>query len=414
MSSVTIEYQFKTYKCKVDGGSNLKEVLVKSVANFKLGSDSIWSLIHNGKELPLELPWRLLNLPNGVKLALQVRSEKAVSQFRVKFQIVGVGSRVVTVKGSQTILEALNCVVDDIEMEIDVQTAKLQIFSTIVESKDFGTTTFSMLGIIGDVSARLMFTGTPVRSESAASAASVALAALPDSKTIKHEQESPKQQPIAQDKPVDPVNKSVPELSRKPHALIPPAEFSGLHLAQPEDTDYEMSLEQARKYQDMLSRNARPTNGFLTKRLREKQQQDVAKPVEVCNVRVRLPDRTHIEASFSANDTIADVYMIIKNSLRDPDIDFRLFHSHPHKLIRKDNARLVDDLQFSSKTLLVFESLASGPYLKKELLDSASDLTNLEPTADSQDLKSDEQKPTKQSKPLTSGKTPKWLKLGKK
>ncbi|KAF4002442.1 GLUT4 regulating protein TUG family protein [Saccharomyces cerevisiae] len=101
MPMVTVKYNFQLFKCKVSLNSTLNDVLHQSIQFFQLHTSSNdWSLVHLDKPVPLDLPWRLLNLPTGVNLELSKSNNFPVANktnredipsntIKIRFQIPG-------------------------------------------------------------------------------------------------------------------------------------------------------------------------------------------------------------------------------------------------------------------------------------------------------------------------------------
>ncbi|CUS24879.1 LAQU0S21e00518g1_1 [Lachancea quebecensis] len=412
MSLVSVVHKFGTYKIKVEPGCSLNEVLQKSITHFKLESVSIaWILTYHGKELPLTVPLRLLNLPKGVKLELNHGGTKLVSEaksFRVKFQILSRGVEVAVVKQSDSVIKTIEGFCRKNCWDLDPQALKMQCFSKVWGYDDLVAASFAHLGILEDVAVRL----------------TVSNSAAP----VKTSIENPT--PLAEHR----NEISLPEIDTKPQlhevlAYIPEEAPSTATKQNLVDEDYEVSIRQLKSYQKTISRSA-GSNALLTKRLREEQENAKKHIIEQCNIRVRFPDRTCIDINFSPDETMHLVYEAIKRCLTDRSLTFELCYSHPHKKIEDNEAKLVADLGFGSKTLLVFETSHKGPYLKEELLRKAKTLADAQSAAPQEqrrqtangldveniNAQSDkaEESSAKPSGGLRMGQKPKWLKLGKK
>lgn len=127
----------------------------------------------------------------------------------------------------------------------------------------------------------------------------------------------------------------------------------------------------------MLSSKAGTLGGpILTKRLREQSANNLPKKnkaISECLLRVKFPDRSHIQIAFKPNEDMRTVYNVVSQFLIDENMPFTLNQSHPFKPLAKDDKKLLDDLEFGSKTMLLFEtnSNSNGPLIKAHLLEDA-------------------------------------------
>lgn len=414
MSTVTVTYGFHNFKCNIKPSSVLNDVLTTCLIHFKLSTDKeAWSLVHADHELPLTLPLRLLNLPAGAKLLLKgtKKTTEDTKPIRIKFQIVGFGSEIIEANRTDNVLETVKQLCERKGWKLPVEGAKLQIFAKVLNYEDMAAATFAGLGIHNDVSVRLTISSEihkpPVISskEKLTSSASRSLSAT-ESELNSHV-------------------KSTPENTSKIHevATYLPTTNSPIPIVKDNESDYEVTVNHVRKYQEMLSRKA-GSGSMLTKRLREQQQPKLKHHVEVCNIRVKFPDRTHIEVSFKPDETIDAVYEVVRNSLVQPQMDFWLSYSHPHQRIEKSAQRLEEDLHFSTKTMLLLETHESGPYLNPSLMQFAKDMSEavdvkldrgVDQLGFDEDKKSETSKEaSRPTKGAFASKTPKWLKLSKK
>lgn len=419
MASVSVNYQFRTFKTKFGSNSNLNEVVEKSVSYFKLALNegTKFVLLHNKTIVALDLPWRLLNLPMGVKLDLvEVKDttsdgvKAAVPTIKVRFLVnQHYGSIVLQVKIIENTIDAIKKV--SIEQKWDdrfIQSSniKLQIFSKMYNIQELEGQSFESLGITESMSIRINLpeidsVETPVEIKS---------------------DENIKSEDIEMDVAPEEAQTVQPEEQlHQPVAYIPSEtpivdQIMGLET----ETDFEMTVEQARRYQHILARQTGNLGGpLMTKRLREELDKKNRPKIIVkkCLIRVKFPDLTYLEISFSPTDTMAIVYDQIRDSLINRDQAFNLYQTHPHQYLNPSNdEELVKDLKFVSKTVLAFEpqgATSRGPFLKASLLQQASELSleNTEPVTKPTIMKN-EAKETPSKKTLK--KVPKWLKLSKK
>ncbi|KAF4002443.1 UBX domain family protein [Saccharomyces cerevisiae] len=147
---------------------------------------------------------------------------------------------------------------------------------------------------------------------------------------------------------------TTPHELHKPSVFLPSDEPLAVIKDQIEDEeDYELTVEQAKKYQKMLSSKAGTLGGpILTKRLREQSANNLPKKnkaISECLLRVKFPDRSHIQIAFKPNEDMRTVYNVVSQFLIDENMPFTLNQSHPFKPLAKDDKKLLDDLEFGSK-----------------------------------------------------------------
>ncbi|AJS97702.1 Ubx4p [Saccharomyces cerevisiae YJM1478] len=416
MRMVTVKYNFQLFKCKVSLNSTLNDVLHQSIQFFQLHTSSNdWSLIHLDKPVPLDLPWRLLNLPTGVNLELSKSNNFPVANktnredipsntIKIRFQIPGRDSVVKEMPSDQPIAPILRqmsgAAGDDF---------KIQVFSKIIEFKTIKdeNLTLENLGIQEPSSVRLIFNNT---SHSEGISANSAI--------------HPKQTPPTMTNP-ETVASLPPHELHKPSVFLPSDEPLAVIKDQIEDEeDYELTVEQAKKYQKMLSSKAGTLGGpILTKRLREQSANNLPKKnkaISECLLRVKFPDRSHIQIAFKPNEDMRTVYNVVSQFLIDENMPFTLNQSHPFKPLAKDDKKLLDDLEFGSKTMLLFEtnSNSNDPLIKAHLLEDAQKITHETRTTPSVNTinKSNPQGPSDNATSIkkTLNRVPKWMKLSKK
>lgn len=417
MSTITVSYNFSQFRVKVTPGMVLNDVLSQSLQHFRLlekhGGSGKWTLTYNEKPMELDLPWRLMNLPTGVKLELKPLIDNSGDKvIKVRIQAPGYSSKVESININANLKNFLQQLSQSTNWPIDDPNAKLQFFSKTIPVSDLDGCTLKSLGIVEPLSIRLILPtqdNTVTTGVAASTATSVA------------------QPPTRQQEATQGEDEPRTHLLHQVSAYIPPEKTIASQLnSQQEDTDPELTVAHARRYQQMVLRQTGGLGGpMVPRRLKEQQQEAAIKErfVQKCIVRIRFPDRTHIEVTFKNDDTMSTIYQIVSTSLVNEQQTFKLFQSHPHIELPPSDQKLTEDLQFGSKTLLLFESNDRGPFLKSSILNNAKDLT------DADDVKLDrsdkveinnkaEQHDTKsaqlESKRSTPGKYPKWLKLSKK
>ncbi|KOG97408.1 Ubx4p [Saccharomyces eubayanus] len=416
MATVTVKYNFQLFKCKVSSNSTLNDVLHQSLQFFQVpASSNEWTLLHLSKPVPLDLPWRLLNLPMGVNLELSKNSNFRVAKndnhngtpsktIKIRFQIPGRDSTIKEVSLNEPIAPILRSVSGFTEGDF-----KIQVFSQIVDYKTIenDSLTLENLGIQESSSIRLLIPG----SLSGNAENNISNTATPLKQAL-----SPMTTPATVAEPPS------HEL-HKPSVFLPSNEPLAVDQME-EEEDYELTVEQARRYQQMLSMKAGTLGGpILTKRLREQAAHGLSKKnksVTECLLRIKFPDRSHIEIAFKPDEDMHTVYDIVSQSLLDDKINFTLNQSHPFKPLANDDQKLLEDLEFGSKTMLLFEtdSTSTGPFLKPHLLKDAQKISHqatVTPSPESTDSSNTQSHSDNVPKiKKTLNKVPKWLKLSKK
>lgn len=222
--------------------------------------------------------------------------------------------------------------------------------------------------------------------------------------------------PIDREKPMKEEPKEVPK-----HVYVFKASETPLEVDQPDEEVYELSVSHARQYQNMLSSYAHDSE--KKRRIRKEAQKRRINNVEV---RIRFPDQSFLQANFKPNETNADLYKFVSNSLARENVEFELSIPHPHEVLATSTQPLIT--QLDARNLLLFRSqiLVNGPFLKHDFLQQAKDMREAE------EIKLDKEfnhvhaedttqiGPLKVNSPTTKSSThnngkkiPKWLKLGK-
>ncbi|CEP62170.1 Ubx4p LALA0_S04e09428g [Lachancea lanzarotensis] len=405
MSVVQIAYKFASFREKVEPGKNLNDVLPRSLKHFKLSTENkSWALYHAEKQLPLTVPLRLLNLAAGATLELKELKQTGTPEqiLKLKFTVLGRGAEVWTGPSSTKIIDAIQVIFERKSWPLTLNDMRLQCFSKVYNLEQINQSTFAELGILENVALRLSFAS---------------------------KLEEPRKQPrMPEPRSTPPVREKVKaeDYVEKPveaqgddqsiAAYIPDSDVSLASYKDQEEQDFEVTVNHFKRYQKMLSKSTGSDQPLLTKRLREKES--ASKKIDNCNVRVRFPDRTCVDINFKPDDTIRLVYEAVTRCLDDRTIPFALFHSHPHKEIQNGDLKLVENLKFGSKTLLVLESAHNGVKLRSDLIEKAKTFASLRDLDDSMKQTIESPAPKgidkKAGNSLRSGQTPKWLKLGKK
>lgn len=419
MATVSVKYNFTSFRAKVTPNTVMNDVLAQSLSHFKLidnedsKNDKDWILEHNKKPITLDLPWRFLNLSPGTNLELK-KGEAAsttdeLTSIRIKLQVSGNPTVIETIKSTADLRDVLDILASKHGWSINLPESKLQVFSKTIPYSELRGLNLTDVGVKDSVLLRLTSPG-------------VSQQAQPSS-----------EKSTADDGPAD-AKDSITEAQNpvvkkhdlhKVSAFVPPETplVVQLHNEEQDEHDYDMTVEQARAYQKMLSKQTGNLGGpLLSRRLREERDAAQKPVVTECVVRVRFPDLNHIEVAFQPDEDMNTIYKVVSESILPEHSDFTLSQPHPYIELSRDSSRLVEDLAFGSKTLLLFKSQREGPYLKNTVLEHAKRL------GEADDVRLDQLEHTKQTedngaKPKTKLKTaqaskiekvPKWLKLSKK
>lgn len=419
MSAVSVEYKFQSFKVKVAANDSLNGALQASIAHFRLQKreGSRFVLFHNKTPVALDLPWRFLNLPAGAKLELLElggvegpgEPPKAPAQsIKVRFIVNNhYGTMMMEVDVQESVMDVLKKVAAAQEWdEKYLQSSKigLQIISKRYDIGELEGHTFQSLGILESVSIRVTL---PEMEDTTAMPKDIAPSALPETN-------APAPTITKEDIP--------PAPQHEPVAYIPSKVPISTQITSIEsEDDFEMTVEQARRYQSILSAKTGGLGGpLMTKRMREEMEEKRRHNVVVreCLIRVKFPDRTYLEIRFAPTDTSDVVYSQVRGSLVNDNATFKLYAPHPHAYVEPSSEReLVRDLAFSTKTVLLYEqdpASTTGPFLKQSLLEHASVLG--EPTEAPSHVAQAPVSPSAVPEPKkkTLKKVPKWLKLSKK
>ncbi|CDK26412.1 unnamed protein product [Kuraishia capsulata CBS 1993] len=479
MSLISVNYGARSLKVKTSPGMLLNEILVRSCNHFKLASDK-WALKHGQSNIDLSLPVRLSGLSAGAKLELVEKpadgaNNSAPSKITLKLQILD-STIVVPADASlligqfetgESVLNILRyfegrtglSLVERTTTETDVarRVSVTRGYRPVVQSFTRTLSTdsellkpVSDLGFSsGNVVLRLKFEKVLEEEVGLETAESV-----PAPEEVLQNNEPIPADDTKMDVDGDTVLKETsPSAQSEKHStrtdVTPEKDLSEVTVFIPDevpikaaatdDSTYDMSISQAKKYQAMLQKKA-GSGPMLSQRMRQ-QAAASAKAVEICQIRVRFPDWTSIQFSLEPTKTLGDLYSSLLEFLveqKGGTSDGMFFHlatTHPHRILNKTKddftKRLVSDLEFGHRTVLVFEDIerVSGKrYLKDQYLSEArpiseaaevqldhhrSDLedaeheileeaTTVRPTAASQ---------TRSSSKVDGKKIPKWLKF---
>ncbi|ANZ77962.1 BA75_05019T0 [Komagataella pastoris] len=443
--SLNVTYQLRSFRVKTTPGTILNEVLTNACDHFNLDSGS-YQLYHGTRLLDLSLPVRLTGLAQGAKLEL--KAGKAGGSVTLRFSIVGrtlnvdPKSLVLTVKSSDTIRSVLVLLGKNIGMDLSSENFTIQSFSLRISPGPDFDKPLSSLGLSsGNSVIRLVFEAqgptanselkTSSLSSSSPSASTPVREPLPDIKDASNHDNTPVNQ-------TEVIEKSTKAHIFQAQAFKPSS--NRIHSSQDDDEVYELSVDQALKYQSILSKQAHASP--MMRRLAEEKKKN-AKKVENCHIRIRFPDHSNLELTIDASITLKQLCSILTTdflSLTEDEKNaqniFNLYIPHPHQILNTQanmNKRLDSDLKFGSRILLLYEpakKVAKSAYLKPEYLKDAKSIEDapdvlrdreIEMGIDSNPVSQDPTIPAVDQRSLeppaassSKKKVPKWLKLGKK
>ncbi|AET38896.1 Ubx4p Ecym_3410 [Eremothecium cymbalariae DBVPG len=418
MSAVRVQYGHSIFKYTATPSTLLNDVLVKAMVHFKLSSDThTWFLKYGEKDLTLFLPYNQLNLPTGCVLQLGsiLKDETNVNgkELSIKFQAMGIGAHIRKINTNFNIADTVKevCEAENWNMQ-PLSQVSISLFSKNILFEELKGMSFEDLGVNNGVMIRLKLPKS-VNSPKVSNESNIASCAINDLEWRKICDTSSKEDKTE-------VSESPKRQIHKVYAYAPAISSRGTTSQstsvkeESDDSDYDLSEGDILKYQSMLSKRAM-TGPLMTKRLREQLDARETRKVEICTIRVKFPDLTHLESSFAKDETMEDVYKLVSLNLIDSDIEFTLVQSHPPVVLEKASLKLVEHLNFGSNTLLLFKTKNPPPYLKKSILDSAKTITS----ASNNDVSSANTMVEHQKLTFNSGeqmsikKVPKWMKLSK-
>ncbi|KAI8805289.1 hypothetical protein BJ742DRAFT_902380 [Cladochytrium replicatum] len=180
---------------------------------------------------------------------------------------------------------------------------------------------------------------------------------------------------------------------------------------------------------------------LMTRSMREKELELRQKKWPKTLIRVRLPDRTTLQATFYSGDPLLELYNVVRQSLATPAREFYLYVTPPQKTIPDTSETTFWKESLAPQSIVYFswrDGEKSGPYLSNDMTAKLEDLPKAavpdvqagtpapEPTIKAQEHTSTEASgEARTSKSGTASSTiipprddgpkvPKWFKLGKK
>ncbi|QPG74844.1 hypothetical protein FOA43_002180 [Brettanomyces nanus] len=412
------------------------------------------------RDLDLSLPIRLISLPQGCKLKMiRTKNERCGELLvTVRLQIISpegetlnnypVESLVQKFDSSTSLIDVIKKYeqvlndsllnrkshYDDVKLGKRVYCeyhSMIQTISKVIDTiEEMKSTDLRRLGMTkGNHSLRLKFIREDIRAEDIKEEDKVI--EVPEIKPEIHE-------PIEAKSSIPVMEKEIESSGEKPAVNVAVFSKQTKQISH-EDTDdsvYDMTVEQARKYQALLSRRA--TGGpMMTRALREKLKSERNVEVLECLIRIRFPDHTTVQIELKATQSLRDLYDVLISTIldlsseeisllaSDDPIFFDLMTLYPQtKLLSTEedlDKQLVANCHLGKRSLLVYrEKQPSGKihFVKEEYLQNAKPLNDMD------ELKLEEQmeaKPKESANEIarnlrphtTTKKVPKWFKMGR-
>ncbi|OWB77154.1 hypothetical protein B5S32_g1315 [[Candida] boidinii] len=176
-----------------------------------------------------------------------------------------------------------------------------------------------------------------------------------------------------------------------------------------DEDNYNMTVDQARLYQSILSKRASGgshSTTLMTKAQREREnnklKSNTTKKFDNLIIRIRFPDRSTLQLNLLSNSTLGDLYNLLIDKILNlsksqklkltttntattsNELIFKLLNSYPHTEIlstKNDlSLKLIDDCKFNHRSLLIYEEDSSrkGPFIKEEYLANAKSAEELD------------------------------------
>ncbi|KAG4305259.1 hypothetical protein PORY_001429 [Pneumocystis oryctolagi] len=407
--------------------------------------------------LDLSLPIRFVQLPTKQDFFLYpFLSDTYLENVRVALQIIDFEKRLILSFPSQTTLWDILCqfeetenppinitkrsvsVVSDGKIDYYYETPVVRIMNKeFSEPNILKDTTLSSQGIIeGNIVLQVKFKQTQIYFDQIKST-------LPKKEIYKDNEETESQsvstKPIEQTEYKKNLNyqskihQTTPFKQMDSHKLILDREIlvfsaptSSSFYSSKVDTneeDYEMTLETAISYQNMLSAKAKGLSGQYSN-IQQESKQDNFKKHEV---KFRLPDGMQVIGTFQGNENVQSLYDFMKHLIQYSEEPFLLYTTPPPKYLLNMKAILASDLNFSTKTTIIFKwddtaqsCVREHNILKDTYLNLQKDISEIATCSEDKEENTTlpavvppQRLPSPPKCKSNSKKIPKWLKLSK-
>ncbi|KAG0681696.1 hypothetical protein C6P40_002731 [Pichia californica] len=492
MPTISVNRNFQTYRATVTPSTLLSDVLKDACQHFQLGSDvSGYSLVNiNGKVIDLSLPFRFSNLAQGANLDLKGPIDIKTSNSNVitndtsiqNEKFVNIRISVSSTKINTTIMEKFpnkNTFQDVLKVvkekcgltPIPNDRFSVQVMMKIIKPNEFDKPLASLGLTEGNHAIRLrvlpenqlppthtvqtlnpkkIVTEEKVAVKTKTPTENLQPQETKDEDIVMHSTEEENYNVEIQEK------KEEAEEKEGENVVIPEEEpaktnisfiQSKTNVKEYDDSSYEMSVEQARVYQKILSQRA-ADQPMLTRALREKieaeerqRKEQIKKSIYKgeCLIRIKFPDNKVIQIKIDNRKSLKDLGDVLIDEVLKPDIIpsqyikggelfFELYIALPYKKILGkgiDLEKKIDDCEFGNRISLLFRfetdytrTVTTG-YILDDLLEKteepteAINSTELRTNGESvvQDSVKEDSNSVKRAK---FKKVPAWMKLSKK
>lgn len=515
MPTLSVNWNYKTYRVTVTPSTILGDVLKESCQHFNLGSDfTLYKLVNrNGKEIDLGLPFRFSNLAQGANLDIvgppagvvqTGKKEDGESGQAIKSsgdnegncdnqKYVNLRISVSTPENTTTTVTdkfandiSLNGVLERLAEkryldQVSHSRVAIQIMMRVLDAGEYDKSLASLGLVEGNHAIRLRVkpidhaivksrpteekkvTEEKPKDTTKTEKATVPAVLVSDKQAEVNAAESTKQeQPKEQSIVSEPEKIRTTDVRAEPPKNDIDIKYvhhgNGRNAARENDHDdssYEMSIEQARIYQRLLSKQA-ADQPMLTKALREKLEEEERQRKEQVKqsnytgesiIRIKFPDNKVVQVKIDNRKTLKDLAEVLVEKVLKPeivprkyksgdDLFFELYVAHPYSKILGQNtelAKTIDDCEFGNRISLLFRfepeytmALVPNGYILDHLLEKLDDTASptgpasAEANQTNSSTTSTEEKPHQPAEGLNGTKrakfkqVPAWMKLSKK
>ncbi|KAG5438609.1 hypothetical protein PCANB_002715 [Pneumocystis canis] len=399
--NIIIIWNARKYSIKTKPTQLINDLLLEGCKKAGQLNPQLYTLKYGSYTLDLSLPVRLARLPAGAKLML-IKREYEQKDIKVALQIIDLEKRLILSFPAQTTLWEILCQFEKItNPPINITKRSISIMSndqpnhyyempTVrIMNKEFNNletltniTLYSQGIIEGSIVLQVKFEKTQMYFDQI-----MTLLQEKDKKLHKEDKKESKEnlQPIEKTvkqieckelfelhpqspNPNLPEQKDSPELIQNRGILVfSEPTSSDLYSSKIDttDEDYEMTLETAISYQNMLSAKAKGFNNQRSNIRQESEQNDNLK--KKYEVKFKLPDRMQVIGTFDGNENVQALYDFMKHIIRYSEEPFCLYITPPPKYLLNMEKTLAYDLGFSPKTTVIFKwKETAHPHVKEQ------------------------------------------------
>lgn len=382
MPTITITWKFQTHRVNVNGMTVLQEILNESIGYFKLSKPSTRKykfLSSTNKEVDLSTPCRFLNLAHGAKLELVEADEEeeestVVENVNIRCSLnIQESSSVVTKKfpNDTTIKDMIDEFLKEVagkdakyetdQLSVQIMMKRLAVSEWDKQLRDVGL-------LVGNHAIRLVILD-------ASKFKSVEMMQVPVQTPThaKMPQEQSGQKDYQQahaGRGHEGVSSALLSSSITVDAIVPggkPADDGAVGGDEDPDWVYEMDVSQAKRYQQLLARRARPADEpLLTRALREKRQQEKLPALSV--MRMFLPSGHSVRISMGSDLTLADLAQVLRERVLPADVAQGRFELVEGDLHRKGPVVFSSDVTVQQLRAQTLQSVGLGGGVRASLL----------------------------------------------